>query len=69
MSRKVTISFPANGLHRRRMIKRSALAVIGLIMLPLAANAEPIKLKLPFFTSDRSQVYQISGQTVRRCGQ
>lgn len=58
MSRKVTISFAANGLHRRRMIKRLALAVIGLIMLPLAANAEPIKLNLPFFTSDRSQVYQ-----------
>jgi TRAP-type C4-dicarboxylate transport system substrate-binding protein len=37
----------------------SALRVIAVfaLMLPLAAPAEPIKLKLSFFTSDRSVVY------------
>lgn len=34
------------------------IAVTGLIMLPLATHAEPIKLKFSFFTSDRSSIYQ-----------
>ena len=32
----------------------------GALMLPLVAQAEPIKLKLAFFSSDRSNVYQTS---------
>ena len=33
------------------------LVVMGLALLPLAAAAEPITLKLSFFTSDRSVIY------------
>ena len=33
------------------------LAAIAFALLPLAANAEPVKLKLALFTSDRSEVY------------
>jgi TRAP-type C4-dicarboxylate transport system substrate-binding protein len=32
-------------------------AAVAMAFLPLAAGAEPIKLKLSFFTSDRSQTY------------
>jgi TRAP-type C4-dicarboxylate transport system substrate-binding protein len=32
-------------------------AAVTLVLAPLAAGAEPIKLKLSFFTSDRSQTY------------
>lgn len=34
------------------------LATIVLVLLPIAAASEPIKLKLSFFTSDRSVAYQ-----------
>jgi TRAP-type C4-dicarboxylate transport system substrate-binding protein len=33
-------------------------ATMLIIMVPAMATADPIKLKLPFFTSDRSNVYQ-----------
>ena len=35
-------------------------ALIVALLLPLAATAEPIKLKFSFFTSDRSYIYQNS---------
>lgn len=35
------------------------LATIAVLVLPLAAHAEPIKLKFSLFTSDRSAVYQL----------
>ena len=37
-----------------------------LAMPPLAARAEPIKLKFSFFTSDRSKIYHRHAQAVRR---
>ena len=40
------------------LIALAPLAMIGLVMLPLVARAEPIKLKFSFFTSDRSSIYQ-----------
>ena len=43
------------------MVKAFArLIVVGALMLPLAAQADPITLKLSFFTSDRSNIYQNS---------
>jgi TRAP-type C4-dicarboxylate transport system substrate-binding protein len=36
------------------------LIIVGALALPLAARAEPIKLKLSFFSSDRSSIYQFS---------
>ncbi len=35
-------------------------ALVVALLLPLAATAEPIKLKFSFFTSDRSYIYQNS---------
>ena len=59
------MSFLSDALSlRKTIVKRCALtaltplAMLGLVMLPVAACAEPIKLKLSFFTSDRSYVYQ-----------
>jgi TRAP-type C4-dicarboxylate transport system substrate-binding protein len=36
------------------------LVAVGALMLPLAVRAEPVTLKLSFFTSDRSSIYQNS---------
>lgn len=58
------MSFFSDASLLRRGIERCALtvltwfAMLGLVMLPVAARAEPIKLKLSFFTSDRSNIYQ-----------
>jgi TRAP-type C4-dicarboxylate transport system substrate-binding protein len=41
-----------------KTLARCASFVLALALLPLPAMAEPIKLKLSFFTSDRSQTYQ-----------
>ena len=38
----------------------SRILCAGLVLLPALAAAEPINLKLSFFTSDRSQIYQSS---------
>jgi len=37
-----------------------SIATAALLLLPICAIAEPIKLKLSFFTSDRSNIYQYS---------
>ena len=36
------------------------IATAAFLLLPIYATAEPIKLKLSFFTSDRSSIYQYS---------
>jgi TRAP-type C4-dicarboxylate transport system substrate-binding protein len=37
-----------------------SIATAALLLVPICATAEPIKLKLSFFTSDRSNIYQYS---------
>jgi TRAP-type C4-dicarboxylate transport system substrate-binding protein len=40
------------------MIRHIRFALIFFVLLPFAASAEPVKLKLAFFSSDRSASYQ-----------
>lgn len=47
---------PAKGAFRFVLTALARLAMMGLLVLPAAA--EPIKLKFSFFTSDRSTTYQ-----------
>ena len=42
------------------IVKLLRLIVVALVLLPAMAAAEPINLKLSFFTSDRSSIYQNS---------
>ena len=41
-----------------RYVRYAGLAVISLVLLPFTAAAEPIKLKLAYFSSDRSTSYR-----------
>ena len=39
------------------------------VLAPINVSAEPIKLKLAFFTSDRSTCLRLRREAVRRCRQ
>lgn len=58
MSPRTDTSPIRSRIERFALTALARLAMIGLVMLPLVARAEPIKLKLSFFTSDRSYIYQ-----------
>src|SRR3989304_3063502 len=58
MSPRTDTSPIRSRIERFALTVLTRLAMIGLAVMPLAAQAEPFKLKLSFFTSDRSYIYQ-----------